>query len=44
MNINLIRVVPCKICVGLVVNVHEVQNRRGLGEGGVAIDHQKEDE
>lgn len=41
MNINLIRVVPCKICVGLVVNVHEVQNRRGLGEGGVAIDHKK---
>lgn len=33
MNINLIRVAPCKICVGMVVNVHEVQNRRGSRRG-----------
>lgn len=33
MNINLIRVAPCKICVCMVVNVHEVQNRRGSRRG-----------
>lgn len=36
MNINLIRVAPCKICVGM-----KFRTGAGLGEGGVAIDHKK---
>lgn len=36
MNINLIRVVFCKICVGMKFRIGV-----GLGEGGVVIDYKK---